>query len=73
MYVLTLANVMSMAEIAAHDKSKVVAGKGSKPGAYSGLDWGHLKSAMLENMKVFVGLNLSRIFDSASEKETVIK
>ena len=81
MYLVIVFKAVSAAESVGSDKSKAPGGGASNLGikskaatastAFDCFDWGHIKIALLENLKTFASLNLGRIFESSSDRESI--
>lgn len=78
MYSVILFKAVSAAESVGSDKSKTSGGGTSNLGikskaviASTTFDWGHIKIALLENLKTFASLSLGRIFESSSDRESI--
>jgi condensin complex subunit 1 len=70
MYAATTWNVIMTAENV--DKAASSTGKGtSAKGKQSIFDWGQIRTALLESIKLFTALPLGRVFDSPAERESV--
>lgn len=52
------------------DKSKVA--KTTKNNSVASFDWSHIRISLLENSKQFASLSLGRIFDSSTDRESIV-
>lgn len=70
MYVVILNQAIYAAENC--DKSSKPATKTTKNSSVALFDWSHIRISLLENLKQFARLSLGRIFDSSTDRESIV-
>lgn len=72
MYAAVIVHAVNAAEAATPENKKSIAVNAGKSKASAAVfDWAHIRFSLLENMKSFSGLQLGRVFDSSSARESV--